>query len=65
VLASHVLLSIAVVPLLLAALWFAAKEQFGRHKRVTRWLYPIWVYVSITGVIVYLMLYQLPHGTAA
>ncbi len=62
VLASHVLLSVAVVPLVLAALWFAARGTFARHTKVTRVLYPIWLYVSVTGVLVYLMLYQLPHG---
>jgi len=61
VLASHVLLSIAVVPLVLAALWFAARGAFARHTKVTRVLYPIWLYVSVTGVVVYLMLYRLPH----
>ena len=63
ILASHVLLSIAVVPLVLAALWFAARNAFGQHVKVTRVLYPIWLYVSVTGVAVYLLLYQLPHGT--
>jgi len=62
VLLSHVLLSVAVVPLVLAALWFAARGAFARHTKVTRVLYPIWLYVSVTGVVVYLMLYQLPHG---
>jgi putative membrane protein len=64
ILASHVLLSIAVVPLVLAALWFAWRAQFVKHTRVTRWLHPIWLYVSVTGVLVYLMLYRLPHGSA-
>ncbi len=62
VLASHVLLSLLVVPLVLAALWFAARSRFEQHKKVTRVLYPIWLYVSATGVLVYLLLYQLPHG---
>lgn len=56
VLASHVLLSIGVVPLALTAFWFAWKKEFARHKRVTRWLHPIWLYVSVTGVVVFLML---------
>lgn len=53
---SHVLLSLVIVPLCLTAFWFAWKREFKRHTRVTRWLHPIWLYVSVTGVIVYLML---------
>ncbi len=56
VLASHVLLSVGVVPLALAAFWFAWKQAFDRHVKVTRWLHPIWLYVSVTGVVVYFML---------
>jgi putative membrane protein len=55
-LASHVLLSLAVVPGCLAAFWFAFKKDFARHARVTRWLHPVWLYVSVTGVVVFLML---------
>lgn len=55
-LASHVLLSIFVVPLSLTAFWFAWKQEFTRHAKVTRWLHPIWLYVSVTGVVVFLML---------
>lgn len=61
VLASHVLLSVAVLPLALTAFYFAFRRAFERHKRVTRVLLPIWLYVSVTGVAVYWMLYQLPH----
>jgi putative membrane protein len=56
VLISHVLLSAPVVPLALTAFYFAARRQFVRHKRVTRWLLPIWLYVSVTGVVIFLML---------
>jgi putative membrane protein len=56
VLASHVLLSIGIVPMALTAFYFAWRQQFERHKRVTRWLHPIWLYVSVTGVLVYIML---------
>ena len=59
VLASHVLLSMAVVPLMLAALRFAALEQWPRHVRVVRFLWPIWMYVSVTGVLVYFLLHRL------
>ena len=55
-LASHVLLSLFIVPLSLTAFWFAWKKEFSRHTRVTRFLHPIWLYVSVTGVVVFLML---------
>lgn len=61
ILGTHVVLSMAVVPMALTAFWFAARGAFARHKRVTRVLLPIWLYVSVTGVVVYWMLYQLPH----
>jgi len=56
VLASHVLLSMPVVPMALVAFYFAFRKQFDRHRRVTRWLAPIWLYVSVTGVLVFVML---------
>lgn len=55
-LASHVILSMAVVPLSLTAFYFAFKKAFIQHKRVTRWALPIWLYVSVTGVLVFFML---------
>jgi putative membrane protein len=56
VLASHVLLSAPVVPLALVAFYFAWRQDFRRHRKVTRWLAPIWLYVSVTGVLVYFLL---------
>src|SRR4029078_3550686 len=56
VLATHVLLSTAVIPLALAAFWFALRREFRRHRRVTRVLWPIWMYVSVTGVVIFFML---------
>ncbi len=58
-LTSHISLSLIVLPLVLRALFYALTEQFVRHKNLVRYAYPIWLYVSVTGVIVYLMLYQL------
>lgn len=55
-LASHVLLSVPVVPMALAAFYFAFKKRFTAHTRVTRILFPIWLYVSITGVLVFFVL---------
>ena len=59
VLITHIGLSLIVLPLVLRAMYFAVTKQYARHKNVVRYAYPIWLYVSATGVIVYLMLYQL------
>lgn len=58
-LASHVVLSIPVVPMALSAFYFAWKEKFDRHRKLTRVLAPIWIYVSVTGVLVFLALHVL------
>jgi putative membrane protein len=57
ILITHVLLAMVVPPAAIAAVWHAWKGRFDRHVRVTRWLWPVWMYVSVTGVVVYLMLY--------
>jgi putative membrane protein len=59
ILASHVMLAAAIVPLVLVTLWRALNANFRRHRRIARWAWPIWIYVSVTGVVVYLMCYQL------
>lgn len=56
VLITHVLLSMAVVPMALAAFYLAWRRRFDRHRRVTRILAPIWLYVSVTGVVIFFML---------
>jgi putative membrane protein len=58
VLISHTVLAITVVPLAIITLRRALKERFDRHRRIARWTLPIWLYVSVTGVIVYSMLYH-------
>ena len=55
-LASHVLLSIAVVPLVFTTVYYAARQVHARHKRVAKWTYPLWLYVSVTGVLIFFML---------
>lgn len=55
-LASHILLSITVVPFVLFAFYFALTDQVSRHKKMVRYTFPIWLYVSVTGVIVYFMI---------
>ena len=59
ILISHIILAAAIVPLVLLTFYRAWKEQFERHRRIAKWTWPIWMYVSVTGVIVYLMLYHL------
>ena len=58
ILLPHTILAMLNLPFILAALWFAFTGKFERHKRITRWLWPSWMFVSITGVLVYLMLYR-------
>lgn len=57
VLGTHTPLAALIVPFIIIAVRHAIKGDFVKHKRITRWLYPTWTYVSVTGVIVYLMLY--------
>ncbi|MDB4991670.1 MAG: hypothetical protein JWN04_6848 [Myxococcaceae bacterium] len=56
ILISHIILSTAIVPLALAAFYYAFRSRFGTHKKITRVLYPIWLYVSVTGVVIFFML---------
>ena len=55
---SHMVLAVAVVPLVLRLLWLIRKRRFHDHARLARWTFPIWAYVSVTGLLVYLLLYQ-------
>ena len=59
ILVTHTILAAAVVPLALIALVRALRERFDAHRRIARWTFPIWLYVSVTGVVIYLMLYGL------
>jgi len=59
ILTSHIVLAALVVPMILTTLGLALRNSFDRHRRLARWTYPVWMYVSLTGVIVYLMLYKL------
>jgi putative membrane protein len=56
ILISHIVLSVVVLPLLLTAVWFAGTGVFERHKRLARIVFPLWLYVSASGVLVYLFL---------
>ena len=55
---THIGFSLVVLPLVLRAMFYAVTSQFVRHKNIARYAYPIWLYVSATGVLVYLLLYQ-------
>jgi putative membrane protein len=62
---SHMVLAVVLVPLVIGALRRALRADFRAHKRLVRFTWPIWMYVSVTGVLVYLMLYHLApvlHG---
>ena len=63
ILISHTILAVAVLPLVLRTLYLGLRRRDDRHRRIARWTFPIWLYVSVTGVVVYLMLYRLyPSG---
>jgi uncharacterized membrane protein YozB (DUF420 family) len=62
---SHVFLAIAIVPLIAVTVLRALRKKFTAHKDIAKWTWPIWMYVSVSGIVVYLMLYQLyPLNTA-
>lgn len=58
-LGTHSVLAVVIVPLALITLYRAWRKRFAPHKRIARWTLPIWLYVSLTGVVVYIMLYHL------
>ncbi len=58
VLLTHTVLAAVVVPLALVTLFRALRERFPLHRNIARWTWPIWMYVSVTGVAIYLLLYQ-------
>jgi len=59
ILITHVVLAAVIVPLALITAFRGLRSQFDRHVRIARWTFPVWVYVSVTGVVIYLMLYEL------
>ncbi len=58
ILASHVLLAAVILPMAIVTLARALGAQYVRHKRIARWTLPVWLYVSVTGVVIYVMLYR-------
>lgn len=59
VLISHIILAVVIVPLAIITVTHALRERFDRHRRIARWTLPLWLYVSVTGLIVYVMLYMM------
>jgi len=59
ILITHIILAAAILPMVLITMSYGLRERFERHVPIARWTLPLWLYVSVTGVIVYLMLYQM------
>lgn len=59
ILIPHVLLAALMVPFILVAVRHALKQRFEKHRRIMRWIWPVWMFVSVSGIVVYLMLYHL------
>lgn len=59
ILTTHTILAAVIVPMVIITVSRALRERFDRHRVIARWTFPLWLYVSITGVVIYLMLYQL------
>ena len=57
ILITHVVLAVAIVPLVILTVVRAARARFERHRRIARWTLPLWLYVNVTGVVIYFMLY--------
>jgi uncharacterized membrane protein YozB (DUF420 family) len=58
ILIPHIILAAVMVPMILKTFWHAYRQEWERHKKIARFTFPVWMYVSVTGVIVYFMLYR-------
>jgi uncharacterized membrane protein YozB (DUF420 family) len=58
ILVPHIVFAGVMTPFILIAVWLALHEKFEKHVRLVRWVWPVWMYVSVSGIIIYLMLYQ-------
>lgn len=62
ILTTHTILAVALVPLVLRTFYLGFKERFAEHRKIARWTFPIWLYISVTGVVIYWMNHHLrPH----
>jgi uncharacterized membrane protein YozB (DUF420 family) len=59
ILITHVILAVTILPLALVTTWRGLTSQFARHVQIARWTFPVWLYVSVTGVVIYVMLYRI------
>jgi uncharacterized membrane protein YozB (DUF420 family) len=59
ILLTHTVLAVAIVPMVLATVWLAWRQRFEMHRKLARWTWPVWMYVSVTGVLIYLLLYRI------
>jgi putative membrane protein len=59
ILVTHTVLAVAIVPMVITTVLLAVRQRWESHKRTARWTWPIWMYVSVTGVVIYLLLYQI------
>jgi len=59
ILIPHIILAALMTPFILIAVFYAWKSEFEKHRRIVRWVWPVWMYVSVSGVTIYLMLYHL------
>jgi putative membrane protein len=59
ILLSHTLLAVIILPLVCITLFRAFRKRFDQHRRIARWTWPLWMYVSLTGVVIYLLLYRI------
>lgn len=59
ILLTHTVLAVVIVPMVLITLNRAVKQRFELHKKIARWTWPLWMYVSVTGVVIYLLLYKI------
>ena len=62
ILTSHTILAVAILPLVAMTLFRAGRRQWLRHRRISVWTFPLWLYVSVTGVVIYWMLYHVAPG---
>jgi uncharacterized membrane protein YozB (DUF420 family) len=58
ILVTHTALAVVILPLVLMTLTRAVRQRFDLHRKIARWTWPLWMYVSVTGVVIYLLLYQ-------
>jgi uncharacterized membrane protein YozB (DUF420 family) len=59
ILLTHTVLAAIILPLVIATVVYAVRGRFESHKKIARWTWPLWMYVSVTGVVIYLLLYQI------